>query len=84
MTTPQISDSVHSPIPPELAELSPREKEVLRLIAMGLSNREIAHALYISDRTVRNHVTSILSQLHLRDRTQAALLASTFLPQLEI
>lgn len=84
MTTPQISDSVHSAIPPELAQLSPREKEVLRLIAMGLSNREIAHVLYISDRTVRNHVTSILSQLHLRDRTQAALLASTFLPQLEI
>ncbi|MEI2581544.1 response regulator transcription factor [Scytonema sp. PRP1] len=84
MTTAQISDSVQSAIPPELAQLSPREKEVLRLIAMGLSNREIAHVLYISDRTVRNHVTSILSQLHLRDRTQAALLASTFLPQLEI
>jgi DNA-binding NarL/FixJ family response regulator len=84
LNAPEISEPVHSAIPSELAELSPREKEVLRLIAMGLSNREIAHTLYISERTVRNHVTSILSQLHLRDRTQAALLASTFLPQLEI
>jgi DNA-binding NarL/FixJ family response regulator len=65
-------------MPPELAALSPREREVLQLIAKGFSNREIAHALYISERTVRNHVTSILSQLHLRDRTQAALFANAF------
>ncbi|ARV59294.1 DNA-binding response regulator [Nostocales cyanobacterium HT-58-2] len=84
LNTPDISDSLQPAIPLELAQLSPREKEVLRLIAMGLSNREIAHMLYISERTVRNHVTSILSQLQLRDRTQAALLARTFLPQLEI
>ncbi|WP_017318570.1 response regulator transcription factor [Mastigocladopsis repens] len=84
LTTPHISNPIHSAIPSELAELSPREKEVLRLIAMGLSNREIAHTLYISERTVRNHVTSILGQLQLRDRTQAALLASTFLSYLEI
>ena len=64
--------------PPALAALSPREQEVLKLISNGLSNREIAQALFISERTVRNHVTSILSQLQLRDRTQAALLASTF------
>jgi DNA-binding NarL/FixJ family response regulator len=62
-------------IPPELAALSPREQQVLRLISNGFSNREIAQALFISERTVRNHVTSILSQLGLRDRTQAALLA---------
>lgn len=64
-------------VPPALAALSPREQEVLKLISSGYSNREIAQALFISERTVRNHVTSILSQLQLRDRTQAALLASS-------
>lgn len=66
------------PAPPKLATLSPREQEVLALISSGFNNREIAQALYISERTVRNHVTSILSQLQLRDRTQAALYASSF------
>ena len=70
-------------LPPELAELTPREREVLRLIATGSSNREIAEALYISERTVKNHITSILSRLNLRDRTQAALFASSFLPLLD-
>lgn len=60
---------------PEVAELSPREQEVLCLIASGASNREIAQSLYITERTVKNHVTSILSRLNLRDRTQAALWA---------
>jgi DNA-binding NarL/FixJ family response regulator len=64
-------------MPPAIAALSPREREVLKLISSGLSNREIAQTLFISERTVRNHVTSILSQLQLRDRTQAALLASS-------
>ncbi|MEM9005339.1 MAG: response regulator transcription factor [Cyanobacteria bacterium P01_F01_bin.86] len=69
--------------PPEalttkLMALSPREQEVLKLITYGLNNREIAQELFISERTVRNHVTRILSQLELRDRTQAALLASSF------
>lgn len=70
-------------IPPELVGLSPREQEVLKLISNGLSNREIAQTLYISERTVRNHVSSILSQLRLRDRTQAALYASGFWPRVE-
>jgi DNA-binding NarL/FixJ family response regulator len=69
-------------LPAPLAELTPREREVLHLIASGASNREIAQALYISERTVKNHITSILSRLGLRDRTQAALVASPFLPQL--
>lgn len=76
------TSSVQLVVPPELAELSPREREVLRLIASGFSNREIAQALYISERTVKNHVTSILSRLNLRDRTQVALFASSFLPLL--
>ncbi len=70
-------------LPPELTELTPREREVLRLIAVGANNREIAQFLYISERTVKNHITSILSRLNLRDRTQAALLASSFLPLLD-
>lgn len=65
--------------PPQLAFLSSREKEVLRLIASGSSNREIAEKLYISESTVKNHVSNILCRLGLRDRTQAAILASSFL-----
>jgi len=67
--------------PPELAELTPREKEVLALIAGGQSNREIAEALFISERTVKNHVNSILKRLNLRDRTQAAILATNLQPR---
>ncbi len=63
------------PLPEKLRSLSPREQEVLQLIVTGLNNREIGEKLFISERTVRNHVTSILSQLQLRDRTQAALYA---------
>ncbi len=77
-TTPEPIRPTEDLMPLALAALSPREQEVLKLITNGLSNREIAQALFISERTVRNHVTSILSQLQLRDRTQAALLASTF------
>lgn len=69
-------DAQTNPIPPAIAALSPREQDVLGLISQGYSNREIAQELFISERTVRNHVTRILSQLQLRDRTQAALFAS--------
>ena len=65
--------------PPQLALLSAREKEVLRLIATGYSNREIAEQLYISENTVKNHVSNILYRLELRDRTQAAIFARSFL-----
>jgi len=56
-------------------ELSDRELEVLRLIADGLANSEIAARLYVSEKTVKSHVGNILSKLHLADRTQAAVYA---------
>ena len=67
--------------PPQLALLSAREKEVLHLIATGYSNREIAEQLYISENTVKNHVSNILYRLELRDRTQAAIFARSFLDE---
>ena len=56
-------------------ELTNREMEVLRLIAKGMSNSDIAEALFISENTVKGHVSNILSKLHLADRTQAAVYA---------
>lgn len=55
--------------------LSDREREILKLISKGSSNREIAEVLFITEGTVKNHVTNILSKLDVRDRTQAALKA---------
>ena len=60
---------------PVIEPLSDREIEILRLIAQGASNREIAGALFLAEGTVKNHVTSILGKLEARDRTQAALKA---------
>jgi DNA-binding NarL/FixJ family response regulator len=56
-------------------QLTPREAEIVRLIAQGASNREIAQALFIAEKTVKNRITNILSQLDLRDRTQLAIVA---------
>ena len=56
-------------------DLTPRELEILKLIAEGLSNREIATRLVISEKTVKNHINNILSKLHVFDRTQATLYA---------
>ena len=79
ITSPPATITESNPAPPhELEELTPREKEVLCLIASGASNREIAEQLFISERTVKNHVTSILNRLSLRDRTQAAIFANSF------
>ncbi len=64
-----------SDLPPTREPLSQREMEVLRLVAQGLSNEEIAAQLFIGERTARTHVSNILRKLHLANRTQAALYA---------
>lgn len=69
-----LMQALQSP-PQENSPLSVREREVLRLIAEGRTNTEIGEALFVSEATVKSHVSNILSKLHLADRTQAAVYA---------
>jgi DNA-binding NarL/FixJ family response regulator len=63
------------PPPRAVESLTPRELDVFRLIAAGLSNAEIGHELFISDTTVKTHITRLLQKLEVRDRAQAIVLA---------
>ena len=65
-----------SPTPTTAEPMTPREREVLRLLAAGYSNREIARALFIAEGTVKNHVSNILTKMAVRDRTRAVLKAA--------
>lgn len=67
--------SQHSDLPPTEDPLTDREVEVLKLVAKGLSNQEIADKLVISERTICAHISNIMNKLHLANRTQAALYA---------
>ena len=76
--TAGLMNALHSKRNPEhtsLETLTQREKEVLKEITNGKSNKEIASSLYITEKTVKTHVSNILSKLNLQDRTQAALYA---------
>jgi DNA-binding NarL/FixJ family response regulator len=80
VTRKLIEEFARRPDPPSatssaLAELTPRELEVLGLIARGLSNAEIASDLFVSEPTVKTHVAHVLAKLQLRDRVQAVVLA---------
>lgn len=73
-STLQRPSAADDAAPPE-EDLTPREREVLQCIAQGMSNKEIAVSLYISEKTVKNHISSIFRKLDLTDRTQAAVYA---------
>ena len=73
--TKRLTDSLRPPQPRSAETLTEREREVVKLVAEGLSNREIAERLFVSERTARTHVSNILKKLGLVSRTQVALWA---------
>lgn len=74
VATPEV---VAKPALSTISNLTPREQEVLQLIGLGYTNRDIAQSLYISEGTVKTHVTHLLNRLNLRNRAQLAIYANT-------
>jgi DNA-binding NarL/FixJ family response regulator len=73
--TKELEHGACSEVPKEVEELTEREVEVLRELGLGLSNKEMAEKLFITEGTAKNHVSNIISKLGVRDRTQAAIFA---------
>lgn len=76
----KLCQQLKAPVRPQLDKLqhiTPREQDVLKLVATGASNREISETLHIAEKTVKNHVSSILSQVGVQSRTQLAIWANT-------
>lgn len=76
-----LSKARSTPATNPLQALTPRETEILALIAEGLSNREIGARLFLAEKTVKNYVSGVLSKLGMQRRTQAAVLATEWLPR---
>jgi two-component system NarL family response regulator len=70
-----MSKRAEEPEEPRVPRLTEREMEVLRLVAQGLNNRDIAKELFISENTVKNHIRNILEKLHLHSRMEAVVYA---------
>lgn len=83
LTQSDPNSAAPPPLPSGFTELSPKERQVLALLAKGASNRDIAQTLFVAEGTVRNHVSHILTRLDLRDRIQAAVVATPFVEWLE-
>lgn len=77
--TARVREAAHATTP--LDGLTPRETDILALIAEGLSNREIGKRLFLAEKTVKNYVSGILAKLGMQRRTQAAVLAAEWLPK---
>ncbi len=71
-----LVELAHGRPPDPLSELTEREREILRLVAEGLTNREIGERLHLAEKTVKHYMTNVLGKLHVRSRVEAALLAA--------
>ncbi len=70
-----LMEMTHSRSPDPLTELTEREREILQLLAEGLTNREIGERMHLAEKTIKHYMTNVLGKLHVRSRVEAALLA---------